>query len=94
MNDFTMLNPSTKESECILEKCEELLKWARMMYKPKKSRSYMLQSGKLDVQYIFAPNREPITTVSEQPVMSLDKCYIDRMKDIKRSWSYWIWAGL
>ena len=43
MDDLTLLNPSTNEADKVLVKLEELVQWARMKFKPRKSRSLVLK---------------------------------------------------
>ena len=83
MDDLTLLNPSTNKADKVLAKLEELMQWARMKFKPRKSRSLVLKRGKLDSSYHFYLSEEPITTVSEQPVKSLGRWYTEDMKDTK-----------
>ena len=83
MDDLTLLNPSTNEADKVLVKLEELMQWARMKFKPRKSRSLVLKRGKLDSSYHFYLSEEPIPTVSEQPVKSLGRWYTEDMKDTK-----------
>ena len=81
MDDLTLLNPSTKDSQCILTKLITLMEWARMKFKPKKSRSLVLSSGKLNEEFHFYMYDEPIPSVSEQPVKSLGRWYTKDLKD-------------
>ena len=53
MDDCTLLNSSTAETQCILERLIVLIDWARMKFKPKKSRSLVLSKGKVDEDFHF-----------------------------------------
>ena len=74
MDDLTLLNPSTKAVESILNKLEELMNWGRMKFKTKKSKSLVLKHGKL-IDYHFLLCDEEIPTIQEQPVKSLGRWY-------------------
>ncbi len=42
MDDLTLLNPAVHETENVLERLENLMDWARMRFKAKKSRSLVI----------------------------------------------------
>ena len=47
MDDLTLLNPSTVESQKGLDKLEELTDWCRMKFKPKEIQGISLEKGKI-----------------------------------------------
>ncbi|KAI8516566.1 hypothetical protein Bbelb_051470 [Branchiostoma belcheri] len=83
MDDLTLLNPNTKVSQKILDRLDELMVWARMKFKTKKSRSLVLKQGRL-CDYNFALGGEKIPSIQEQPVKSLGRWYTEDLKDTKR----------
>ena len=82
MDDLTLLNPSTTETQCIFERLIVLIDWARMKFKPKKSRSLVLSKGKVDEDFHFYLHEQPIPSVSEEPVKSLGSWYTKDLRDI------------
>ncbi|XP_019626566.1 PREDICTED: uncharacterized protein LOC109471671 [Branchiostoma belcheri] len=83
MDDLTLLNPNTTASQRILDRLDELMVWARMKFKTKKSRSLVLKQGTL-ADYHFNLSGEQIPTIQEQPVKSLGRWYTEDLKDTKR----------
>ncbi|XP_078679452.1 uncharacterized protein LOC144915086 [Branchiostoma floridae x Branchiostoma belcheri] len=83
MDDLTLLNPNTTASQRILDRLDELMVWARMKFKTKKSRSLVLKQGTL-TDYHFNLSGEQIPTIQEQPVKSLGRWYTEDLKDTKR----------
>ena len=55
----------------MLKKLQENIEWAWMKIKQSKSRSISVVKGKLSEQHFYI-REEPIPTVSEKPVKSLD----------------------
>ena len=60
------------------------MQWARMQFKPKKSRSLVLIKGKLENHH-FELSGDIVPTVSEQSVKSLGRLYTEELKDTKRA---------
>ncbi len=84
MDDLTLLNPSTEIIDEMLERLDQLMSWARIKFKPKKSRSLVLSNGKVVTDHHFKLSGDEIPTVSEQPVKSLGRLYINDLKDTSR----------
>ena len=81
MDDLTLLNPSTKTVELILEKLDLfIMDWGRIKCKTKKSASLILKHGKL-IDFNFTLCGEEIPTIQEQPVKTLGRWYTEDMKD-------------
>ncbi|KAI8490092.1 hypothetical protein Bbelb_321620 [Branchiostoma belcheri] len=84
MDDLTLLNPNTKVSQKLLDRLDELMVWARMKFKTKKSRSLVLKQGRLcDYNFVLLGG-EKIPSIQEQPVKSLGRWYSEDLKDTKR----------
>ena len=58
-----------------------VIKWARMKFNPKKSRTLVIKKGKVLKNFVFKISDERIPTVSEAPVKSLGKMFDDTLKD-------------
>ena len=85
MDDTTIIASEESEANAILGKLDDLIKWCRMQFKPKKSRSLSLRRGKVSKDTHFHIGGQRIPTVSEEPVKSLGRWYDDTMKDTKRT---------
>ena len=59
----------------------KLIVWGRMRFKPGKSRSLVLQKGKIKSAARFTIAGEFILTVTEKPVKSLGKWFDSSTKD-------------
>ena len=55
--------------------------WARMSFKPAKSRSLVLKKGRVADKFRFSIAGTPIPTISEQPVKSLGKFFDSSLRD-------------
>ncbi|KAK0140505.1 hypothetical protein N1851_022523 [Merluccius polli] len=77
MNDLTITVKSVPEGRWILEDLVEFTDWARMEFKPAKSRSLVLRRGRVQDQFRFKIREDNIPTVQEKPVKSLGKWYIN-----------------
>merc|ERR1711894_714959 len=81
MDDMTVTAKSVVEGRWMLEDLEKLISWARMRFKPAKSRSLVLQKGKVQERSRFKVGGQVIPTVSEQPVKSLGKWFTADLND-------------
>ena len=55
----------------ILKGLEKLVEWARMRFKPVKSRSMVLRKGKVEDKFRFNIADTAIPTITEKPVKRL-----------------------
>ena len=78
-----------------------LIKWARMKFKPVKSRSLVIKRGKVEDRFRFKIGNDIIPTVTEKPVKSLGKLFdktlsdreaIQEMKQQLRGWMEIQWT--
>ena len=83
MDDITILSEDSTNTRALLERLDELIGWARMKFKPKKSRSLSIVKGKV-VETKFKISDENIPTVSENPVKSLGRWYSSMTSDRNR----------
>ena len=81
MDDITVMTAEVTGSKWILRGLEKHIAWARMKFKPGKSRSLVLQKGKVNRSARFKVAGETIPTITEKPVKSLGKWFDGSMKD-------------
>ncbi|XP_073731592.1 uncharacterized protein [Misgurnus anguillicaudatus] len=81
MDDLTVTTTSVPGCRWILQGLEHLIKWARMDFKPAKSRSLVVRKGKVTDQFRFTLGGIQIPSVREKPVKSLGKIYDCSLKD-------------
>ncbi|KAL1276034.1 hypothetical protein QQF64_035657 [Cirrhinus molitorella] len=75
MDDLTITAKSVPEGRWILEDLVEVTNWARMEFKPEKSRSLVLRKGRIQDWFRFRIKDTIIPMVQERPVKSLGKWY-------------------
>ncbi|KAI8513341.1 hypothetical protein Bbelb_099800 [Branchiostoma belcheri] len=83
MDDVTSILRIAPCTKRLLQRLEELSKWAGMKFKPAKSRSLSLRKGKISNK-TFTVNDQIIPTLQEQPVKSLGRLYTSSLKDSER----------
>ncbi|KAJ3605395.1 hypothetical protein NHX12_027442, partial [Muraenolepis orangiensis] len=81
MDDLTVMTESVPGCRWILKGLEELVEWARMRFKPAKSRSMVLRKGKLVDKFRFNIADTAIPSISEKPVKSLGKVFDCSLRD-------------
>ncbi|KAK7915663.1 hypothetical protein WMY93_011424 [Mugilogobius chulae] len=81
MDDLTVTTESVSGCRWILQGLQKLVKWARMSFKPAKSRSMVLRKGSVDSKFQFSIAGTAIPTISEKPVKSLGKVFDSSLKD-------------
>ena len=80
MDDVTLLARSPDEMDDVLERLNVLVRWSRMKFKAKKSRSLTFRNGK-QVQRRFMIGGDRIPTLKEEPVKSLGRLYAGNLTD-------------
>ncbi|KAJ3605309.1 hypothetical protein NHX12_027358 [Muraenolepis orangiensis] len=80
MDDLTVMTGSVPGCRWILKGLEELVEWARMRFKPAKSRSMVLRKGKVVDKFRFNADTA-IPPISEKPVKSLGKVFDCSLRD-------------
>ena len=73
MDDLTLLNPSINDVDFILSRLSELMNWACMKFKARKSRILVLKKGKVVEQYHIELSKQTTPNISEKPVKSLGR---------------------
>lgn len=81
MDYLTIITTSVPVSRWILQGLEKLINWARMSFKPAKSRSLVLKRGRVVDKFQFSLNGATIPSITEQPVKSLSKLFDCSLKD-------------
>ncbi|CAC5417464.1 unnamed protein product [Mytilus coruscus] len=76
MDDMAITAKSVLEGKWMLQDLGELIDWARMKFKPSKSRSLILKKGKVQDRKIRIGG-DIIPTIMEKPVKSLGKWFRD-----------------
>ena len=81
MDDLTITTKSVIEARWTLQELECVIKWARMKFKPVKSRSLVIKKGKVEDRFKFKIGNNTIPTVTEKPVKSLGKVFDKTLND-------------
>lgn len=81
MDDLTVTTTSVPGCRWILQGLERLIRWARMSFKPSKSRSMVLKRGKIVDRFQFRVDGITIPSITEKPVTSLGKTFDCSLKD-------------
>ncbi len=81
MDDLTVTTTAVPGARWILQGLESLMSWARMSFKPAKSRSLVLKKGKVTDRFRFRLGEHQIPSVTERPVKSLGKVFNCRLND-------------
>ncbi|XP_062283087.1 uncharacterized protein LOC133987658 [Scomber scombrus] len=81
MDDLTVMTESVPGCRWILKGLEKLVGWARMRFKPIKSRSMVLRKGKVEDKFRFTITGTAIPTITQKPVKSLGKVYDCSLRD-------------
>lgn len=81
MDHLTVTATSVAGCHWLLQGLERLFTWARMVFKPAKSRSLVLRKVKVEDKYRFSLAGALIPSVSEKPVKSLGKIFNSTLKD-------------
>ena len=81
MDDLTVMTTSVPGCRWLLQGLEQLIAWAKMSFKPAKSRSLVLKKGRVADNFHFTLRGTRIPTVTEKPVKSLGKIFDSSLKD-------------
>lgn len=80
MDDVTVMTPSIQGTQWILSALDKMATWARMQFKPEKSRSLCILKGKLTRSTLNIQGSE-IPTIQDQEIRCLGKNYDSSLKD-------------
>ncbi|XP_052260998.1 uncharacterized protein LOC127865149 [Dreissena polymorpha] len=81
MDDMTITAKSYVKGRWMVKDIGELMEWARMKFKPQKSRSMVLRKGQIQESARSRIEDQLIPTVKEQPVKCLGKWFRDSLND-------------
>ena len=81
MDDLIVTTTSVMGGRWLLKGLERNMTWARMYFKPAKSRSLVVKKCKGMEKVQFTVAGETIPTLSEKPIKSLDKIFNSSLKD-------------
>ncbi|XP_062872774.1 uncharacterized protein LOC134334411 [Trichomycterus rosablanca] len=81
MDDLTVTTTSVPGCRWLLQGLEQLISWARMSFKPAKSRFLVLKKGKVVDRFRFAIGETAIPSVTDKPVKSLGKVVNSSLRD-------------
>lgn len=80
MDDVTVMAPKEVGTRWILKRLEELATWGRLTFKPTKSRSLIINKGKVS-QRTFQMQGETIPSITQNPIKCLGKWFHDSLCD-------------
>lgn len=81
MDDLTVTTESVPGGKWVLKGLKRLMGWARMSFKPTKSRSLVLKKGRVADKFRFSIAGTSIPTISEKPIKSLGKFFDCSLRD-------------
>lgn len=81
MDDLTVTTESVPGGRWVLKGLERLMGWARMLFKPTKSRSLVLKKGRVADKFRFSIAGTLIPTISVKPMKSLGKFFDSNLRD-------------
>ncbi|XP_057673103.1 uncharacterized protein LOC130904394 [Corythoichthys intestinalis] len=81
MDDLTVTTSTHVQARWILRALEDVATWARMKFKPKKSRSMVIRNGKVTSKFQLQVQGETIPSIEDNPVKCLGKWYDSSLTD-------------
>jgi len=73
MDDFTITTSTHVQARWILKALDDVVTWARMKFKPRKSKSMVIRSGKVTSKFQLRVQWEMIPSIEENPIKCLGK---------------------
>jgi len=83
MDDITLTTTSHVEARWMLSELDHMATWARMRFKPKKSRCMVIRRGKITSRFKLEVQGEPIPTIVGNPIKCLGKWFDESLTDKK-----------
>lgn len=71
MDDLTVITPTHVQARWVLAELERMATWAKMIFKPKKSRSLVIQKGKATERFKLIIQGEMIPNIQGNPIKCL-----------------------
>ncbi|XP_034721949.1 uncharacterized protein LOC117940937, partial [Etheostoma cragini] len=81
MDDLTVTTTTHVEARWVLTALDHMATWARMKFKPKKSRSMVIRNGKLTNRFKLHVQEEVIPSIEENPIKCLGRWYDNSLSD-------------
>lgn len=81
MDDLTITTETHIQARWILKALEETVTWARMVFKPKKSRCLVVKKGKVTKQFKMSIQGEEIPSLIDNPIKCLGKWFDSSLTD-------------
>ena len=81
MDDLTISTESHIQTRWILKALDETVSWARMKFKPKKSRCLVIRKGKVTDKFPLCVQNETIPSLTNNPIKCLGKWFDASLKD-------------
>ncbi|RXN24418.1 reverse transcriptase [Labeo rohita] len=81
MDDLTVTTTTHMEARWVLTVLDRMATWARMRFKPKKSRYMVIRKGKLTNRVTLHVQGEVIPSLKENPIKCLGKWFDDSLTD-------------
>lgn len=81
MDDHTITSLAHVQTRWILKALYDMATWAQMKFKPRKSRSMVIRSGKVTSKFQLQVQGEMIPTIEENPIKCLGKWYDATLTD-------------
>ncbi|XP_052268662.1 uncharacterized protein LOC127870041 [Dreissena polymorpha] len=81
MDDLTITTTTHVQARWVLTALQDTVTWARMKFKPKKSRSLIIKKGKVTKRFTLQVQGEDIPSIIDSPVKCLGKWYDASLKD-------------
>ncbi|VDI39736.1 Hypothetical predicted protein [Mytilus galloprovincialis] len=81
MDDLTVTTSYYIEAKWILLGLGEVVTWARMKFKPRKSRSMILRKGQIKTKFKLKIQGDEVSTLVDDPIKCLGKWFDDTLKD-------------
>ncbi|XP_052234917.1 uncharacterized protein LOC127847189 [Dreissena polymorpha] len=81
MDDLTVIKTTHVQARWVLRALDETVTWARMKFKPKKSRSLVIKKGKVTQRFTLQVQSEDIPSIVDNPIKCLGKWYDASLND-------------
>ncbi|KAI8501656.1 hypothetical protein Bbelb_209270 [Branchiostoma belcheri] len=81
MDDITLTTVTHVEARWMLAELDYMATWARMRFKPKKSRCMIIKKGKVTSRFKLEVQGEPIPSIVGNPIKCLGRWFDDSLTD-------------
>ena len=81
MDDLAVTTKSQFQARWILSSLEDTVTWARMEFKPKKSRCMVIRKGRISNNFTLRVQAENIPPISNNLIECLGKWYDENLGD-------------